>query len=638
MKTSDGGKTWVNNSDPTWDQSGLSPGTGILNVKYPAVDKMFYLAGITLYRSPDQGTSYTALFAEPSGNASVNGFEQVGDKAFVIAHRFSGVQRTHIYRVNNVLTGPTTVDTYNNFVTGPTGNLAPQLRNIKFANADTGYTCGSRGKVFRTIDGGNTWTDISPDTLVNSNGTATYTALSVVNGRTIYVGGSSRKMFRSTDAGATWTDMTFTVAAVSPLTSFSSIYQILMNDPNNGYAVAGSVLLKTTDAWTTWTYDIAPTGLNTFSGNALALYPKANVPFGSKKLYLVGFQNGTQPNSTNSCHLLEYGNFTITDLATTETITGASCTNPTGGAITIAATGAITPYQYSINGGAYQSSNVFNGLTGGTKTISIKDGSCQVVTKTITVPFTDNLTLSTNNDTIVCAGAPVQMRATSNLAGTNFSWSPAGGLTAANIGNPIATVNNNSAFTVTATLNGCVRTKTVNIGIKPNPVINAGPDQTILMGDEALLQGSGNAAVTITWTPTASVLYGGNSFQAKVKPAATTTYTLTVLNSDGCRSTDDVVVNIVPNCADVKNAFTPNGDGMNDRWIVSSSTACYTKLSVAVYNRYGNEVYKNDNYQNNWDGTYNGKPVADGTYYYVVSFKLINGRTATLKGDVTILR
>jgi gliding motility-associated-like protein len=49
-------------------------------------------------------------------------------------------------------------------------------------------------------------------------------------------------------------------------------------------------------------------------------------------------------------------------------------------------------------------------------------------------------------------------------------------------------------------------------------------------------------------------------------------------------------------------------------------------------------VYESKNYTNNWDGTYKGKPVPDGTYYYVVTFKLINGREYTAKGDVTILR
>ena len=85
-------------------------------------------------------------------------------------------------------------------------------------------------------------------------------------------------------------------------------------------------------------------------------------------------------------------------------------------------------------------------------------------------------------------------------------------------------------------------------------------------------------------------------------------------------------------------AFTPNGDGMNDQWLVTQGSACTTRARVKVYNRYGSEMYSNDNYQNNWNGTYKGKAIADGTYYYFVEFTLIGGRTIIVKGDVTILR
>jgi CHU_C Type IX secretion signal domain len=49
-------------------------------------------------------------------------------------------------------------------------------------------------------------------------------------------------------------------------------------------------------------------------------------------------------------------------------------------------------------------------------------------------------------------------------------------------------------------------------------------------------------------------------------------------------------------------------------------------------------VYRNDNYVNDWDGTYKGKPIPDGTYYYAITYRLINGKSILLKGDVTILR
>jgi gliding motility-associated-like protein len=631
VKTSDGGKTWVNNSDPIWEASQV----GLGNLNYPAVDKMFFTAGMTIYRSADQGTTSQALFTEPSGNAAINSMTSVTpDVLFAVSQRFSpAVQRTFIYRTTNASSGSVTWSTYSDF---PTGNLAPTLRNIKFANVDTGYTCGTRGKVYRTTDGGNTWNDISPDTLVNGNGSATYAGLSVVNGRTLYVSGTGRRLFKSTDAGVTWTDMTIAVPpAPTPFTTNTNFDNIIMNDANNGYMSAGILLLKTTDGWATWTYDMSPLTLAT-----LKLYPKIPLPLESKKLYATVLQGSTFVNSQITATILEYGNAAVYNMSTTETKTDASCSNPTAGSITVTATGGLTPYTYSINGGPYQSSNVFTGLTSGAKTVSIKDGGCQTITKTITIDFIDNLTLTANNDTLVCAGAAVQMNASANLASTTFSWSPSTGLSATNIANPIATATANTAYVVTASLNGCVKTETVNVGMKPNPLVNAGPDKTIMEGGEALLQGSGSGTSTtsIAWTPTNSILYGGTTYQVKVKPATTTTYTLTVKDANGCTSTDDAIVTVVPNCADVKNAFTPNGDGLNDRWVASSNTACYTKLSVAVYNRYGGEVYKNDNYNNDWDGTYKGKPIADGTYYYIVNYKLIDGRTVTLKGDVTILR
>jgi gliding motility-associated-like protein len=49
-------------------------------------------------------------------------------------------------------------------------------------------------------------------------------------------------------------------------------------------------------------------------------------------------------------------------------------------------------------------------------------------------------------------------------------------------------------------------------------------------------------------------------------------------------------------------------------------------------------VYTNKNYTNVWDGTANGKPLPDGTYYYSVRYTLVTGKVVELKGDVTILR
>ncbi|MFN8397634.1 MAG: gliding motility-associated C-terminal domain-containing protein, partial [Bacteroidia bacterium] len=85
----------------------------------------------------------------------------------------------------------------------------------------------------------------------------------------------------------------------------------------------------------------------------------------------------------------------------------------------------------------------------------------------------------------------------------------------------------------------------------------------------------------------------------------------------------------------VPNTLTPNGDGFNEVLIVQA-LAGYPGSGIAVYNRWGNLVYENDDYQNDWAGT-NGKTgesLPDGTYFWVLHVS--DGRT--LKGYVTILR
>lgn len=334
---------------------------------------------------------------------------------------------------------------------------------------------------------------------------------------------------------------------------------------------------------------------------------------------------------------MEYGNPSNTTVNTAETVVNATCTNPSGGSITLNTTGAIAPYTYSINGGTFQPSNTFTGLTQGVKTITIKDAFCGTLTKTVTVGFTDNLTLTAAPaDTSVCAGAPVQLRTTSPAA--TYAWAPAAGLSNASISNPIAILNSNASYTVTATLNGCVRTATVNIGIRANPIISAGADKTIVDGAQTQLDGVGNRnVISIAWAP-AATLTNANTYTPMAKPSANTTYTLTVKDLNGCTSTDDATVTVIPYCVKVMNAFTPNGDGINDKWLVTTAAACTNQVIVRVYNRYGDEVYTNDNYQNNWDGTYKGKAIPDGTYYYTINFRLISGRIVPMKGDVTILR
>jgi gliding motility-associated-like protein len=89
-----------------------------------------------------------------------------------------------------------------------------------------------------------------------------------------------------------------------------------------------------------------------------------------------------------------------------------------------------------------------------------------------------------------------------------------------------------------------------------------------------------------------------------------------------------IVIEITP-----PNTFTPNGDGINDTWAIKDITA-FPKCNVKIFSRYGQEVFQSTGYSKEWDGTYKGKLLATGTYYYVI--KLDDKHR--LSGPVTILK
>jgi gliding motility-associated-like protein len=106
------------------------------------------------------------------------------------------------------------------------------------------------------------------------------------------------------------------------------------------------------------------------------------------------------------------------------------------------------------------------------------------------------------------------------------------------------------------------------------------------------------------------------------------TVLLTVTDAAGCTDTISRKYQI-SNSVAVPNSFTPNGDGFNDFFVVNGLGA-FPSSSMAIFNRWGNEIYSVANYLNDW----NGGDLPDGTYFYVL--KLSNGETLT--GDVTVKR
>ena len=324
--------------------------------------------------------------------------------------------------------------------------------------------------------------------------------------------------------------------------------------------------------------------------------------------------------------------------ATAQTIQG-NCT--TTGTITVNTTSGISPYLYAISSapGEYQPENVFTPIPGN-YTISVKDSLGCLFSLPVTLSYTNNLVLDVMPDTIVCKGAaPVQIRTNSNATG--FSWTPAAGLSDANIANPVYTPGDLGTYkyVVTGTLGVCSLQDSISFTVFTGVTVNAGPDITLVNQETVQIHGTAVNAASVLWTPATS-LSSATVLNPNVRGdnIGTFVYTLTGTSPEGCTASDEMTVTVIPYCVKVKNAFTPNGDGKNDYWQVYDNIECIKNVKVHVYNRYGGKVFESRDYRNDWNGTYKGKPVPDGTYYGVVEFSLINGRVFTVKTDLTILR
>jgi gliding motility-associated-like protein len=178
---------------------------------------------------------------------------------------------------------------------------------------------------------------------------------------------------------------------------------------------------------------------------------------------------------------------------------------------------------------------------------------------------------------------------------------------------------------------GADTTNSVTIFALGSPIVNAGPDVTITEGDTTLLIALGGG--TGVWFPgltlSDSVIPTPLAF-----PLVTTTYVYTIVDANGCNNKDSITVFVNPaTFIDIKNVITANHDGYNDSWIIEG-VEYFPSTFVIVFNIYGKEVYSNDNYQNDWGGTYKDKQLPNGTYYYTVK---PGGTDRIIKGNLTIM-
>jgi gliding motility-associated-like protein len=185
-------------------------------------------------------------------------------------------------------------------------------------------------------------------------------------------------------------------------------------------------------------------------------------------------------------------------------------------------------------------------------------------------------------------------------------------------------------FTTTA---GCKDSAQQIIRVIQNPIVQLPAKIFVLEGGAVILEPVITGSVSkYMWTP-ATWLDNPNVKSPASTPVRDTTYKLSVSSPEGCTAYGDVTVVVLTNLG-VPNAFSPNGDGINDVWNIPALQS-FEQSVVQVFNRYGKIVFSSKGYREPWDGRFNGSLLPVGVYYYIINVG--NGRKP-YSGYVTILK
>lgn len=236
-------------------------------------------------------------------------------------------------------------------------------------------------------------------------------------------------------------------------------------------------------------------------------------------------------------------------------------------------------------------------------------------------------------DVSMCEGGTVQLNAT---GGVKYYWEPAIGLSDKTVSNPMASPKDSTRYKVSVINEyNCSDTASVRVNVWRKPVANAGPDLKMLINRPIHLKATaGGTMVTYNWIPNL-YMNQSNTLTPQVNPPQTMNYRLQVTSSLGCGYTSDDVIVKVYEKIKVPNVFSPNGDGINDKWDIELLKESFPGCIINVYNRYGQIIFHSTGYDKPWEGSFQNKPVPAGTYYYIIDFK---NSIQKISGFVDVLR
>lgn len=218
---------------------------------------------------------------------------------------------------------------------------------------------------------------------------------------------------------------------------------------------------------------------------------------------------------------------------------------------------------------------------------------------------------------------------TDSIPNISFQWNGPDGFSSNSVNNLILNTNTNNSGVYSLTVtdsNGCSSTNSSLVTIYNYPVINLGNDTIVCLD-------SLNNFVLKIDTIYSNYLWQDGSNNNYFNVLGAGIFFVTVQNGV-CTTTDSIYVQ-VDSCLMrvIPNVFTPNGDGINDFFIIENIER-FPNSKLEIFNRWGNLVFKHDNYKNDWDGN----DLNAGTYYYIFYPNDLTGKSEIQKGYFSLIR
>lgn len=276
-------------------------------------------------------------------------------------------------------------------------------------------------------------------------------------------------------------------------------------------------------------------------------------------------------------------------------------------------------------------------------------GGVDKTTKTFKLTVTSTATASIAGTSAVCLNGAAQTITFTGANGTapyTFTYNINGGTS-----KTATTTATSTSVTVSAPTNvagtfaynlvnvkdancGQVQTGTATITVNALPVVSISSNKgvTISKGDALILTAAGG--VQYSWTG-AEITSGQNTASVTIRPKQSGTYKVTVTNASGCGSDQTISITVTEDYKlEASTVITPNGDGYNDKFIIKNIDY-YPNNTLRIFDKAGRVLYTRQTYTNDWDGTINGSPLNEGTYYYIID---LGKGVGTFKGFINIIR